>query len=103
MSYAEDQATILAREQGAEYTAMEADLEDMAAANAGLLQELADAAAMKAGLVELGKTAAKNLAAADLAVRRNQGARDDDWADLCATRRAWAEVVRLVGLIDGSS
>ena len=103
MSYAEDQATILAREQGAEYAAMEADLEDMAAANAGLLQELADAAAMKAGLVELGKTAAKNYADADRAVRRHQGADDVQWADLCATRRAWAEVVRLVGQVEGSS
>lgn len=103
MSYAADQATILAREQGAEYAAMEADLEDLAAANARLLQELADADAMKAGLVELGKTAAKHYADADRAVRRHQGADDVQWADLCATRRVWTEVVRLVGLIDGSA
>lgn len=101
--YAEDQATVYGRERSAEYAAMEADLDNMAAANAGLLTELADAAAMRAGLVALGKIAAKRYANADRAVKRRQDASDVEWGDVCATRRAWGEIVRLLGGIEGSS
>lgn len=78
-------------------------IDEQAVTIAGLLEEVADAAAMQQGLADFARIAAKNLAAAEAAVKRNQGARDDDWADLCATRRVWAEVVRLVEQIDGSS
>ena len=68
-----------------------------------LKAEVADAAAMQEGLAAFAKLAAKRHADADRAVKRHQDAGDMEWADLCATRRVWAEVVRLVGQIEGSA
>ena len=83
--------------------ALEADLEDMAAANAGLLTEVADAAAMQQGLAAFARLAARRHAEIDRIIKRNQGANDEEWATWCGERRVWAEVVRLVEQIDGSA
>ena len=78
-----------------------ATIDEQAVTIAGLLEEATEREAVIDAVRVLREHAGKQHVAADLAVKRNQGAADDDWADLCATRRAWAEMVRMLDGIDG--
>ena len=78
-------------------------IDEQAVTIAGLLEQVDELTGNADQWADFAKLAAKRHAAAELAVKVCQGARDDDWADLCATRRVWAEVVRLVEQIDGST
>ena len=66
-----------------------------------LVSEAKEMAATIDAVKAVAKTMAARVTEYDLLTKRNQGAGDMVWADLCATRRTWRDAVAMLDGIDG--